>query len=218
MMAMNRDYVPANDTELCNWLRNFVNAVAPFTADLGVTADDVTPLSDTLTEFDGAVTDHVAKQAAAKGAVEAKKLKRAELENVLRPFVRRINNHPGMMDGIRGTLGLHVPNGGRTRSVAGSDVPGILAETRSDQVIIHFGTDPGNEQLNGKPAWAKGCNIYRRKADESDFSLIAFDTASPYVDTVHGPPTRVTYKAAYRATRDNDLGPSSEETTVTAGG
>ena len=85
-------------------------------------------------------------------------------------------------------------------------------------MIVHFGTDANNEQHNGKPAWARGCNIYRKKPEEADFTLIAFDTASPYVDGVSGTAVDCTYKVCYRATRENDLGPMSPEQTIAAGG
>jgi len=58
-----------------------------------------------------------------------------------------------------------------------TEVPVMDLELRPGQVIIHFGTMPGNEQRNGKPSWALGCNIYRKMGTETAYSLIAFDTA-----------------------------------------
>lgn len=57
----------------------------------------------------------------------------------------------------------------------------MALETRPGQVILHFGTTPGNERTNGKPLWARGANIYRKKAVSPAFSLLAFDSASPYI-------------------------------------
>lgn len=217
-MASSRDYIPSNDAELGDWLTNFTTAIAPHIAALGLQAADITPLTDAHAEFEGAVSEHIASQARAKGAVENKNRKRADLESIVRPLVRRINNHPTMTNEIRGVLGLNIPNGGRTRSMAGSDAPGMFLEARPGQVIVHFGTDPSNEMRNGKPSWARGCVIYRKRADETEFRMIAFDLASPYVDTVSGPAADLTYKVAYRATRENDLGPYSPEQTIAAGG
>ena len=218
-MSSRDDYVPTNDAELNDWVANFRSAIAPLLAAVGLVAANIEPLTSAHDEFDGALTDWVAKQAAAKSSLESKKLRRRELDETLRPLVRQINNHTGMTNEIRALLGLHIPNGERrTRSMAGSDVPGMFLETRPGMVIVHFGTDPSNEQINGKPAWARGCNIYRKRAGESEFSLIAFDMASPYVDTVNGAAIDVTYKVAYRATRENDLGPISPEQTIAAGG
>ncbi|MCL6629647.1 MAG: hypothetical protein K6U00_08625, partial [Armatimonadetes bacterium] len=94
----------------------------------------------------------------------------------------------------------------------------LFLETKPGQVIVHFGTDASNELHNGKPSWARGCNIYRKKAGESGFTMIAFDTASPYVDTITGSAVDVTYKVAYRGTKETDIGPMSPEQTIAAGG
>lgn len=48
-------------------------------------------------------------------------------------------------------------------------------------------------------------------------SLIDFDTASPYIDTIVGPAASYSYRAAYRGTRADDEGASSAESTVATG-
>ena len=196
-MPSSRDYVPVNDAELNHWVANFRSAIAPLLAEVGLVPANIQPLTNTHDGFDGALTDWVAKQAAARSSLESKKLRRRELEETLRPLVRQINNHTGMTNEIRALLGLHIPSVRQRRIMAGSDVPGMFLETRQGMVIVHFGTDPSNEQINGKPAWARGCNIYRKRADESEFGLIAFDMASPYVDMVNGPAVDVTYPCTY---------------------
>ena len=46
-------------------------------------------------------------------------------------------------------------------------------------MVVHFGTNPDDERLNGKPAWALGANIYIKAHGEAEYRLLAFDTASP---------------------------------------
>ena len=121
-----------------------------------------------------------------------------------------------MTDGIRAQLKITVPT--RTRRGVGSDIPGMVLEMRPGEVIVHFGTDTGNEQQNGKPAWAAGCNIYRKKGTETEYSLIAFDTASPYTDHIPGGAVNVSYKVVYLGVRVTDEGGMSPEQTVAAGG
>jgi hypothetical protein len=70
----------------------------------------------------------------------------------------------------------------------------MVLEMQPGQVVVHFGTTPGNELTNGKPDWALGCNIYRKRGAETDFTLIAYDAASPYVDTSTGAAGAVAYR------------------------
>lgn len=214
----NSDYVPNGDLQFKDWLRNFVTVLAPLAEQLGLQENDVTDLAGKREEFEAAIMDVVAKRAAARGAVQNKKAVRMSAEKMLRPLVRRITAHPSMDNALRSRLGLNVPSERRAVYSAGSEAPEVYLEAKPGSVLIHFGTNPGNEHLNGKPDWAKGCNIYRKKDGEPEYSFIAFDTSSPYLDHISGPPTRITYKVAYRATRERDIGPSSEGYTIAAGG
>ena len=214
---MPNDYIPTSDAEFLAWSTNFFTVLNANLATVGLTAADVTPHTTAQTAFATAVTDQVAKQAALDGSVATKKTRRSAYATPLRPLVKRIQAHPGMTDALRAQLGITVPTRTKRRRSPGPELPLLRLETRPGQVILHFGTEPGNEQRNGKPAWALGCNLYRKKAGEAEFSLIAFDTSSPYIDTVSGPATDVTYKAAYRGSRDTDEGGFSPEQTVAAG-
>jgi hypothetical protein len=211
------DYIPVNDSETGTWLSNFLDVVNANLATWGLVAGDVTPLSDAVAAYNTAVADQQTADAAFRAAVQAKKTARGGVAAILRPFVRRIDNHPGMTNALRALLQITVPKGTRTRKQVGPEIPGMVLELKPGQVVIHFGTDAGNENANGKPAWSLGCNIYRKKASESEYALIAFDTASPYVDTITGPAINVSYKAAYRGTRETDIGGMCPEQTVAAG-
>lgn len=216
-MASGKDFLPVSDTELQAWITNFVTVLNINLATVGLVAADVTPITTAQTNFNTAVVDQVTKEAAFRQSVAAKKTRRTQIEQALRPLIRRIQNHPGMTDGLRANLGVTVPDRAPSRRQVGPEVPGLALEMKPGQVIVHFGTDPTNEQHNGKPAWALGCNIYRRKATETTYTMIAFDTASPYVDTVSGAAVNVSYRVAYRGVRTTDEGASSPEQTVAAG-
>lgn len=212
------DFIPNKDAELLGWVAHFMSELSGRLGEFGLVPEDVGPLENVMIAFDGALAIHIQKRAEAKSAVEAKKDARTDLERVVRPLVRRINNHPGMTNDLRAVLGLHVPGQGRRASSVGTDVPSMVLETRPGMVLVHFGTDASNEQLNGKPDWAHGCFIYRKKTGEDEFRMVAYDTASPYADMVSGPAVDVTYRVAYRGTRETDIGPMSPEQTVAAGG
>ena len=214
---MPKDYVPTTDTDLQAWVTNFVAVLNGNFAAVGLVAADVTPLTAAQTAFNTAITTQVTAEAAFRTAVAAKRVRRMTLEQTLRPLVRRIANHPGMTDALRANLNITIPNRVPSRRSVGPEIPGMVLERKPGQVAIHFGTNPGNELTNGKPLWASGCNIYRKMGAEADYRLIAFDTASPYVDVVSGPAINVSYKVVYRGVRATDLGGGSPEQTVAAG-
>ncbi len=120
-----------------------------------------------------------------------------------------------MTDGLRAQLGITVPDRTPSRRNVGSEIPDTSLELAPGMVIIHFGTTPGNEQINGKPDWAHGCNIYSKVSQDklAEWELIAFDTASPYVDTLTGAAANYSYQAAYRSIRATDEGGRSAEQT-----
>jgi len=212
------DYIPRNDAEFSDWMTNFIAGLTTHAPTFGLQIADITPISNAKTAFDSALSNQVAKQADARAAVEAKSAARSEAESLVRAIVREINNNRAMTNEIRVDLGLNPRDEERTSSSVGIDVPSLFLETKPGQVIVHSGTDASNELHNGKPDWARGCNIYRKKTGESGFTMIAFDTASPYVDTITGPAVDVTYKVAYRGTKETDIGPMSPEQTIAAGG
>lgn len=211
-------YIPRNDAEFVDWAANFITILGVNVTTLGLELTDMDPLEAQQTVFATSVTTQVTQQAAARSAVEYKKDQREAFEALIRPMVQRIQHHPGMSDQLRALLGITVPSTSQTPTGAGDDVPSLFLETKPGQVIVHFGTDASNEQHNGKPGWARGCFIYRKKSGETDFSMIAFDTASPYVDTVSGSAVDATYKVAYRGTQEDDIGPMSPEMMIAAGG
>lgn len=215
---MARDYIVRNDQQFDSWLDNFITGLNAHVADFGLVADDLLPIEGESAALDAALAVLEQRRIALTAASKNKMSRRVSTEAVLRPLVRRISGHPAMTDGIRGELGLPVHKTRKGILSVGPEVPGIYVEMGLGYVTVHFGTEPGNEQINGKPAWAKGCNIYRRRAGETEFSLLAFESASPYVDEISGEGIEYTYVVRYRGTRSRDLGAQSAEVTVAAMG
>jgi len=213
-----KNYIPNKDNDFKVWLDNFQAALTEHLAAFGVSESDIEGLTEAAGAFATALPALATAKAAYHEAIKSKHTARKETEQQLRAVVRRVANHPAMTDAIRAQMGITIPDRIRTRHEDGPEVPSILLEPRAGMVVIHFGTDPGDEQTNGKPDWAMGCNIYRRKSTVADWSLIAFDTASPYVDVITGEPAVYCYRAAYRGTRTSDEGASSAESSIAFGG
>jgi hypothetical protein len=213
------NYVPANDSELASWLYNLVTGLNDHLEDLGLVEADILPLQTDYTAFSGSVTALGTQRIALDAAMNDKKAKKTAVEATVRPLVQRIQVAPGMTDLIRGEL--QIPVRGSAMHTAGAmppDVPKIYLETKPGTVWVHFGTDPANEKINGKPAGIKGCNIWRMKAGETKYQLLAFETASPYEDTVDGFGSDYTYVVQYRGTKAKDVGQSSIAGTIAARG
>jgi hypothetical protein len=211
------DYISGSDAALTAWLYNLVTGVNLHLEDLGLVDTDVTPVQAVYTALNGSVTAYTTKRTALTAASNDKKNKRADTLEIVRPFVQRIQHAPAMTDEIRGELGLPVRAPRTTHSVE-LDVPGILVETIMGHAIVHFGTQPTNERLNNRPAWAQGCNIYRKRAGDTEYTLMGFQKASPYTEEITGEAEDYTYVVRYRGNKAQDIGAQSAEVTIAARG
>ncbi len=213
------DYLPSNDAELASWMYNLVSGLDTHLVELGLDPADILPLQTAYTAYNGSFTNLGDKRTAFNSAMNDKKAKKVAAGEAIRPLVQRVQHAPGMTDALRGELGLPVRS--TTMHTAGAmppDVPKIYLETEPGTVWVHFGTEPGNEKINGKPAGVKGCNVWRQKAGETSYSLVAYQTASPYEDTIAGNGSDYTYVVQYRGNNAKDTGQSSAPSTIAARG
>ncbi|MCS6918572.1 MAG: hypothetical protein NZM28_02250 [Fimbriimonadales bacterium] len=216
-MARSQDYIPANDADAIAWMTNFLSVLNANLAAFGLVAADLTPLTNARNDYQTKNSAHDAAKLALRAASEAKKDSRANAERLFRQMAQRINRHPNMTDALRAQLGLTVPKPRQRREV-GPEIPGVRLEVDAGRVVVHFGTNPDDERLNGKPEWALGANIYIRAEGEAEYRLLAFDTASPYTWEYRGAPKRFYFRVAYRGRREQDVGTPSPEEAVSVGG
>ena len=215
---LSKDYVPNNDQAYDAWLENFVVQLAGNAAQVGLVPADVDPISNAFDEFAAAFTTFQSARSAAKAATGAKVTKRTASEQILRPLVRRINNHPGMTDALRGILGLTQEYLVQAETPVSAMTPLLYVVPAAGQVHVHWGPSPKNERANGKPAGVKGANIYRKRAGESAYQIIGYATKSPFIDAVTGPGADYVYVVRYRGTEQTDLSNESESATIAARG
>ena len=218
---MSRSYFPENDRALKDWFINFVTVLSNNLATFGLVAADVTPLDTDVNAFDGALTNYFAQQTLMASASSQKKETKTAAIATLRPLVQRIQSHPAMTDALRSLLGLPERGGG---NIVLSETPLpllkplVALEPGQGQVIVHWGPEPGNERINGKPAGVKGAVICRKKLGEADFQMIGYATSSPFVDYVSGNAADYVYMVRYRGTKPTDVSEWSDEHTVAARG
>lgn len=172
-MTKAHDYVPKADATYSTWLENFVTVLGANAATFGLSAFDLAPIEDALTNYAAAYGDLVTKRAAAKAAVGTKVDTRSDSEAILRPLVARIQNHPGMTNTLRRELGLTQEAFPQSATPIEALTPNIRVESALGQVTIHWGPNPTLENRNGRPDGVFGANVYRQKAGETAYTIAA---------------------------------------------
>lgn len=215
---MSNDYIPHADLEYRRWLDRFVNGVTAHAAELGLTPQQVAALQQQRSDFDSAFAEMQQAKILLNSATKHKNSERRSSERAMRAMARRISDLPALTAGMRGEMGLTIPDKTRTHLHVGDERPVIYLETVPGAVIVHFGTRPTNERFNSKPKWAIGCNIHRKKVGEAKWQLLALETTSPYVDRVDGPGADYTYVVEYRGKKASQVGKCSLDQTVAARG
>lgn len=212
------DYIPYKDINLAGWTGRFRAELEQCLEDFQLTEADIAPLIEAQAEFESALARHRAAQGTAKGAAATKRRRHSDLVREIRSLFRRIDGHPSMTNGIRGRMGLNMKGEARSESTIDHEIPGIYVESLPGKAIVHFGTNPQNEQKNTKPACVFGTNIYRRRDGDDRFELISFETSSPYVDDIAGPPTGHTYMVRYRGQNSHEVSSKSLDAYVAVHG
>lgn len=211
-------YPPRQDQAYNAWLQNFITQLLANVATFGMTSADVDLLAAAQSDFDTAYASHAAAQLAAKAATSHKNKKRDDSDELLRPIVRRINNHPNMTDALRDILGLKPADAGESTVPISELTPSVFLEANIGFVHVHWGPNPQNERQNGKPAGVKSALIYRRIVGEDAFQLIGYATKSPYLDDIAGPAQSYEYMVRYRGTDPRDVSGQSEGAMIAARG
>jgi hypothetical protein len=150
-------YIPPNDADFLAWMNNFISVLNANLATFGLVAADLTPLTNARNDFQTKLGNFQTAETAFRTASEAKKTSRNTAEPLFRQMAQRINRHPAMTNALRAQLGLTVPKPRQRRGV-GPEIPGVRLEVDAGRVVVHFGTNPDDERLNGKPEWALGAN------------------------------------------------------------
>lgn len=186
------DFIPLADAAFNIWAAQFkayatTNAVA-----LGIPSGIISDLAAASGDWNGAFGVLESKKAEANIAVAAKDDARDAYEVVIRQINGIVQQNPDVTDMQRAGLGIKIPKIRETIPPP-TEAPGIIVDfSVRMQHIIHWGTLPEQEELNGKPEGAASCEIRRHVGemppglDQGDFEFVAIDTKSPYVANMHG--------------------------------
>jgi len=185
------DYIPTADADFDNWLGLFAAYVTANTAALGLTPNDIAPLTAAATGWTAAFPANETAQAAASAAAISKDHARTTAETAARPLVQQLQASPLVTDAQRSQMKITVRATTRTRASVPATAPMAIVDTSQRlQHIIDF-RDSTSPKSKAKPAGVAGCEIWNKvgspaPTDISQMAYVATDTATPYLAAYTG--------------------------------
>jgi hypothetical protein len=180
------DYIPTSDADFDNWLGLFAAYITANAAALGLTPNDIAPLTAAVTGWDAAFPANETAQASASAAAISKDHSRATAETVARPLVQQLQASPLVTDAQRSAMKITVRATTRTRASVPQTAPMATVDTsRRLQHIIDF-RDTASPKSKAKPAGVAGCEIWGKvgspaPTDISQMAYVATDSGTPYL-------------------------------------
>jgi hypothetical protein len=135
MATGSKNYIPRPDGDFSAWATNYYDAVKDWWLDQGLKASDLLPLQQALNIWISAYPSHIAAQAAAEGARQAKDAARAALEKQIRPITNFVQTYPATTNADRAEIGITVRDTSPSPAPAPSSRP--LALVESGQRLTH---------------------------------------------------------------------------------
>lgn len=200
------DFVPARDGDFASWLANLsAQATALAQTTTVIAGSDQALIAQVLTEYNTAATAASSASAMAQQATAARKTARRNVEDNVRPLVRKWKANGAYTVSMGEQLGVEGPED--TIDMAAAK-PKLTGKAQPHGVV----------ELQFNKSKSDGVNIYCQRDGDGGFVFLARDTASPYVDnrtlSVAGKPEVRKYKAIY-VIEDTEVGQPSDEVAVT---
>ncbi|MCK5849896.1 MAG: hypothetical protein KAH23_03195 [Kiritimatiellae bacterium] len=202
-----RDYVPRHEGKKIGWLGNLVKWMNANGTAHGFTNAEVNDFAAVAAQAPVEIKKCLAAQDAARAATADKKDALHKAVQQARQVAQRLQRYPGVSNADRAAAGITVPDTTPTPTDPEdilAIVPPMIALDFSirQQVTIHWGPGPRNEQRNGRPAGTCGCQIQIAcggfPEKETDWEILELSTRSPYIHIVkESTPTTIAYRARY---------------------
>ncbi|MBI5684191.1 MAG: hypothetical protein HZC54_03835 [Verrucomicrobia bacterium] len=204
------DYIPGSDDRLSYWLDRYLAGATENATVLELGPADLTALGARITDFKARLATCGTTEAAARAATAEKKNSRRLVEQMVRTLSKRFTTLPGFTQALAELLGIVAPAaGGGGES---GPPPDAKPELKGAPLL------DGAAEIKFTKGDSDGVNLYSQLEGETDFSFLARDTHSPYVDNrplrVAGKPERRKYMARYLK-NDQEYGTDSDIITVT---
>ena len=182
------DIVPHPDGVFLNWFDQLAAAATAKGAAAGLPATDISTLTACATELHTRFAAATAAKATADQAVIDKNASRARAEVVARAAIRRLKASTSYNEGLGAQFGVLAADDSTDMTAA---KPVLTATAQLGGVVV----------IDFVKSKSDGVNLYSRRGAETGFTVLARDTASPYVDNrpllAEGKPELREYKAMY---------------------
>jgi hypothetical protein len=142
-----------------NWQANFLTYASEHLAALGLTAEDLAPVTAAQADWDPAYAANNTIQITARSSTQLKNDRRAAYDEAIRELVRRIQASPLVTDDERRALGITVPGDHPTPVGPPSSRPLAIVDP-SDRFRhrIRY-SDEGSTTSRARPAGTIGCEV-----------------------------------------------------------
>ena len=215
------DYIPDSDADFFAWLDKLVNYVVESPAALQLVAADVTPLATLRDQFRDSLGYNDTAQATARSTRVAKDNLRANIEEVIRPFVMRLQGTASVTDAQREYLEITVRSTTRTRVAAPTTRPVVTIDTRQRLEHTIAFVDELTPSSRAKPDGVRGCEVWTKvdgaaPTDPSELKYLATDTRTPYVVEFEGAQAgKIAYYMLRWVNTRGETGPWSQTVSAT---
>lgn len=210
--------LPRDAAGLISEAENFISVTTANPAHYGLTAAQITDLTNKTGTADNAFTDRKNAENAFRVAVATFKEKLKSLETTLRQLRRIVQANPATTDADRAALRLSTGEGDDGNVADALEfAPLLLCETAGVHVHrVRFFMQGEASGSTKKPPGVLGAKIYLKidgaaSTDLKEYQLIAMDTKSPY-DYTHSAANagKTAHYVAVWTTKDDDDSPQSE--------
>ncbi len=194
-----RDYIPTDKFELDDWGKHFAITVAKNVNHYGINQEEIKSVETVVTIY-GADLDKV-KDLIDQKRTQVKKTQkdRTALTKTCRAVAQRIKASSDYTEKV-----------GKEFDIIGAERQ--IDEDKAKPVLEAQKVPHGWELDFGLDNFFSGVNIYRKRPEEQDFTYLATDTRSPYVD--NEPMVNGTKYFAYYILGDTEVGQESDEVTI----
>lgn len=220
------DYIPAGNEAFELWLNNFAAQIQVHGPTVGATMSEILEIMSAYSRLHPENVFVELNRNAYRAAVATRDDDRHEtIEPRLREFVQRIQNAPGMTNGIRRDLGItvrdDVPTVQSEKAIEGVEPPILLVDvSKAKRAMLRFGPNPQNALRNALPEGMRGVRIWYwlgsgEAPKEADWIFLDEDNRSPYTHVMmNSEPLTITYRVAY-VDRHNRISAPGEPITAT---
>ena len=168
MIIRRKDWLKKRNADFINFLKNFEIEFPIHGLNLGYIQSEIDAIIAEIGTCETDFEDKNTKQIAAEAAVEKFNNTKKSLITTLRLNVPRIKSSPKYTEDI-----------GKTLDIVGEE---IVIDPDTMKPVLKVKMLAGKPEIKWIKDYSEGVNIYSRRGDETEFTFLARDTVSPYVD------------------------------------